>query len=207
MSLPFWDPRKVLELPAAYNLFQIVVGADRPRRQFIEDYVVPLKNARVLEVGCGPGTNIQSLPDSIEYVGCDNNDIYIQYARREYGDRAEFYTKSVEELGSLGLKPFDAIIAMAVLHHLNDAEVLTLCDQVIPLLKPGGSFITGDPCFVVNQAPFERFITACDRGEFIRFPDQYEALVKMRFAEVKVEVNPTNSYIPNTSVVLTAIKR
>jgi putative flippase GtrA len=49
-SLPFWDPRKALEYPPIYNLFQRAVGADKPRRAFIAEHIAPLGRARVLEV-------------------------------------------------------------------------------------------------------------------------------------------------------------
>src|SRR5262245_46296990 len=138
MSLPLWDPRKLLELPRVYNFFQKAVGADNGRREFVEKYIAPLAPARILEVGCGPVTNCQWLPDGIDYVGCDLSPEYIEYAKRRFAGRAEFYAAPVGDLTRLGLKPFDAVIALAVLHHLNDAQVLTLCDEARALLVPGG---------------------------------------------------------------------
>src|ERR1035438_6608844 len=93
-GLPLWDPRKFLERPGVYNFFQRAVGADRPRRRFMAEHVAPLGSARVLEVGCGPGTNCAWLPKSIEYVGCDLSEAYIAYARHVYGDRYQFFSGS-----------------------------------------------------------------------------------------------------------------
>ena len=98
MSLSFWDPRKFLELPPVYNFFQKAVGADKGRRHFIEEFVAPLAGGRVLEVGCGPGTNCEWFPDNIEYVGCDIDEKYIAYAKKQYGSRAEFYATPVGKL-------------------------------------------------------------------------------------------------------------
>ncbi len=202
-GLPFWDTRKVLEYPPVYNLFQMALGADKPRRRFIEERVAPLGNARVLEVGCGPGTNCAWMPLGIEYVGCDLSEAYIAYARQHYGDRAEFFSAAVGQLAALRLKPFKAVVALAVLHHLEDAEVLTLCDEIIPLLEPGGTFLTGDPCFVSGQNRWERFVTSCDRGRYVRYPEEYQALLAKRFPVVDLEVKGIRGMlIPNTSALL-----
>lgn len=206
MSLPLWDPRKILELPPVYNFFQKAVGADKVRRHFIEEYVVPLAGGRVLEVGCGPGTNCEWFPENIEYVGCDIDEKYIAYAKQQYGSRAEFYATPVGKLGELGLKPFNAVIAVAVLHHLSDSEVHTLCDEVAELLKPGGLFVTVDPCFTAEQSRFERYITSCDRGRFVRFPEQYQVLLKKRFPQVRSEMKRGKLLlIPDTGVIMIAV--
>ena len=207
MGLPLWDPRKLLELPAVYNFFQEAVGANKGRRHFIQEFVVPLAGGRVLEVGCGPGTNCEWFPENVEYVGCDLDEKYIAYAKQRYGSRAEFYATPVGQLGKSGLKPFNAVMALAVLHHLSDNEVLTLCDEVAGLLKPGGLFVTGDPCFTADQSRPERFMTSCDRGRFVRFPEQYHALLKKRFPQVRSDIRRGRLlHIPNTGVIMTAIK-
>lgn len=204
-GLPFWDPRKVLEYAPIYNLFQRAVRADKPRRAFIAEHIAPLGRARVLEVGCGPATNCAWMPREIEYVGCDHNEAYIAYARNRYGDRAEFYSAPVGQLRELGLKPFKAVIALALLHHLSDAEVLTLCDEVLPLLETGGCLITGDPCFVAGMKRLERFITSCDRGHYVRYPEQYRELLARRFPVVDMVVRKSRgTLIPNTGVALKA---
>lgn len=184
-GLPFWDPRKALELPSFYNFFQWAVRADKSRRKFVQEHIAPLGKTRVLEVGCGTGTNCGWMPTEVEFVGCDLNKAYIEYAQKRYGNRAEFYATPVGQLASLQLKPFKVIIALALLHHLNDAEVLTLCDEVKPLLEPGGMLMTGDPCFLREQGRLERFVTSCDRGKHLRYPEQYRDLLAQRFPVVE----------------------
>jgi len=181
------------------------VGADKPRRRFIEEHIAPLGPARVLEVGCGPGTNCAWMPRNIEYVGCDLNESYIAYAKQRYGDRAEFFAAPVGQMAALKLKPFSAVMAVALLHHLSDAEVLTLCDEVMPLLEAGGTFMTGDPCFAYGQSRLERFVTACDRGRHVRYPEQYQALLPKRFPEVTMEAGRSKAVLTaNAGVLLKA---
>jgi SAM-dependent methyltransferase len=200
-----WDPRKVLEYPPIYNFFQKLVGADKPRRKFIAEITAPLKTGRILEVGCGPGTNCEWIPRSFEYVGCDLSESYIAYARKNFGDRAEFFLVPVGQLASLGLRRFNVVIAIALLHHLSDSEVLTLCDEVLPLLESGGMFVTGDPCFVAGQNRLEHFIISCDRGRYLRYPEHYRELLAKKFPVVEMEVSRAEGMlIPNTGVRLTA---
>ncbi|HEX8170959.1 MAG TPA: class I SAM-dependent methyltransferase [Thermoanaerobaculia bacterium] len=204
-SLPFWDPRKILEIPRVYNFYQKAVGAERARRHFIQAKITPFAGKRVLEVGCGPGTNCGYWPANVEYVGCDVSERYITWAKKRYGDRGEFYAAGVGELRSLGLKPFDGILALNLLHHLSDDEVLRLCDEAITLLKADGVFITGDPCFNAGESRLAHFVTARDRGQFVRYPQQYEALLRQRFSEVAVDVGQNKLLIVMQSgIVMTA---
>jgi SAM-dependent methyltransferase len=198
------DPRRLLAAPKVYNSFQRIVGADRSRRQFIDDHVSDMAGGRVLEIGCGPGTNYPLMPAAVEYVGTDLDPSYIEHARKTYGDSAQFWECGVSELADLDLGLFDAIIAMNLLHHLDDQEILGLCDGLKPLLTIQGRFITCDPCFVVQQGKIERMITSWDRGRFVRFPDQYAQLLSRQFGAVSSKTLPGGSRIPNTGVVMVA---
>jgi SAM-dependent methyltransferase len=75
----------LLESPSIYRLWQA---------PFAEDKFAPLavyndlrSVRRVLDVGCGPGTNVSHF-QGCEYMGIDINPSYIAYARRRY--RQEF---------------------------------------------------------------------------------------------------------------------
>jgi len=131
---------------------------------------------------------------------------YVEYAKRRFGGRADFYASSVGQLRDLNLVPFRAIIALALLHHLNDEQVLTLFDEVLELLQPGGMFVTADPCFTFGQSRIERFITSCDRGKYVRTPAQYEALLQRKFCNVEVNLARAESLIPSTGVAMRAWK-
>ena len=91
----FFDPRRILETPFFYKLLQDIVGANSYRKQVIKQTVPVSKGLRILEVGCGPGNNIEYLPNGVEYVGCDISQKYIEQARRKYGNRGIFLNASV----------------------------------------------------------------------------------------------------------------
>jgi 2-polyprenyl-3-methyl-5-hydroxy-6-metoxy-1,4-benzoquinol methylase len=64
--------------PAIYELVQRLLGADQAWRRFVQEFVCPNAGARILDVGCGPGTLLEFLPVGLncDYVGFDNNADY-----------------------------------------------------------------------------------------------------------------------------------
>lgn len=199
------DPRRFLEFPPVYNFFQGIVGANEFRRQFMNTHVIPrVSGGRLLEIGCGPGTMCRYVPENVSYIGCDVSARYIEYAQKQFAGRGQFFATPVGHLATLEVEQFDVIIALGLLHHLNDGEIITLCDEVLGLLRPGGSFITGDPCITQEQSRIGRFIAACDRGKYIRFPEQYRAIIEQRFTQVRQEVKPAGTYFPAMSATMIA---
>lgn len=205
MSMPIWDPRKILEAPAIYNFFQKMVGAQQGRLKLIQQIIAPIVKARILEVGCGPGINSEGFPKNISYVGCDISQSYINHAKQHYGDHAEFYATPVGKLRELQLEPFDVVIALAVLHHLSDENIINLCDEVADLLTPGGFFVTADPCFSVDQSRFENFIASCDRGQHVRYPEEYSKLLEKRFSKISITIQKGKLLlIPCSGIIMVA---
>jgi SAM-dependent methyltransferase len=206
MDLAF-DLRKALEIPAAYNLFQKLTRTREYRRKFMERVPIPV-NGRVLEVGCGPGTNVEFLPadKNVSFVGCDADARYIDHAKAAYGQRADFYNAPVGSLSALHLQPFTTAVAWGLLHHISDAQVLTLADEVAALLDSGGTFCTFDPCFTEKQGLLARVLTACDRGRYVRYPEHYVSLLGRRFTKTELDIWPPGTVLPFSVAVVIARK-
>ena len=83
----------ILKNPKIYLLCQRVIGAIHSRQGYIEEYVRPIPNQRVLDVGCGPGYVVEYFPKS-DYIGLDINERYIQYVSCRYGWKGQFFAKS-----------------------------------------------------------------------------------------------------------------
>jgi len=82
-------------------------------------------NAQVLDVGCGDGTLVYYLSDSVnKVVGLDSYAACIEGARIKYGTVANihFICSSFEEYEAE--EQYDAIIFFASLHHMNMSETI-----------------------------------------------------------------------------------
>lgn len=107
---------------------------------------------------------------------------------------------------SLGVGPFDTALAWGLLHHISDAQVRTLADEVDELLVPGGTFCTFDPCFTEEQGLIARLLTASDRGRYVRYPEHYVALLNERFSKIQMEKWPPGTVLPFSVTVVIASK-
>ncbi len=207
MKTPSWlDLRAILENPVVYNGFQAFLGASAARGRIIREYIPAIRGARVLEVGCGPGTNIEYIHEGMEYVGCDLSERYVRYAQTKYAGRGRFIHAAVGELHHLNLPPFDFVLASALLHHLDDAQVNTLCREVNQLMTSEGSFIAIESCFSPEQTALERWIITSDRGHYIRYTEDFEKLLRHEFSDVRSARFCGSPFNPRSSCVLRARK-
>jgi SAM-dependent methyltransferase len=206
MAFASLDIRRLFSVPAIYDGFQNFVGANSLKKRFLQTYLPSERPLRVLEIGCGPGKNLDYLPRDIEYVGCDLSSKYIEYAKKKYGHIAEFYCLSVADLGELSLEPFDVVISLGVLHHLNDDLVRAFCRETKQVLKNNGLFLALEPCWTPSQSWINRKIMSYDRGEDIRFIDGYCDLLKSTFSKAEASEVETADVIifPTAACVIHA---
>jgi SAM-dependent methyltransferase len=195
MPLGSLDIRRLFSVPAIYDSFQDLVGANALKKRFLETWVPSARPLRLLEIGCGPGKNLDYLPRDIQYVGCDLSAKYIEHARKKYGDIAEFHCLSVADLGKLHLDPFDVILSMGVLHHLSNDLVRGFCQEMTQVLKKDGLFLALEPCWTPSQSWINRTIMSHDRGEDIRYMDGYCDLLKRTFSSAEANEVETKDII------------
>ena len=189
-------------MPFLYNLFQGVVGGNALRRRIIQTRVRATPGDKVIDVGCGPAQALQSLPD-VEYLGLDINPDYIAFARRTYGDKGTFVVGDTRSLSSdTRFRDADIVIAVSVLHHLDDQEAEDCIRFAYDALKQGGRLICHDACWIPNQGVLSRYIMSTDRGRNIRTEQQYRQLVAKFFGNVQAWVDPKPMRIPYVTVLL-----
>ncbi len=195
-----------LRVPFLYNLFQNVVGANALRRRIIRNHARARPGDKVIDIGCGPAQILQSLPN-VEYFGLDTDPGYIAFAKRSYGGKGTFVvgnTRSVE--GDSRFKDADIVIAITVLHHLDDQDAVHCIRFAYDALKAGGRFICLDPCWIPNQGVFSKYIMSHDRGRNIRTEHQYRQLAGKLFKNVLAWVDTKAMRIPYVTVVLECTK-
>lgn len=206
--------RRVLEVPAVYDMFLQAVGVTDARKLWIRDYLKPFPGARIFDIGCGTAELLHHLPDDIEYTGFDMSAAYIAAARKSHGARGRFVCSKVSAFEAADRSDaqgntdgsdsagYDIAMAFGVLHHLDDAEARQLFQSARRILKPGGRLVTLDPAFVPGQSFLSRLVVSHDRGQNVRTPEAYMELGRGSFPEIVSSVLPKVLRIPADSAVL-----
>ena len=196
--------RSILSYPIAYDALQNFLGARKFRSNFSNLMIRARPMDRILDLGCGTAEILDFLPN-IEYVGYDISPQYIDSAKRRFGSRGRFEARIVTEVEVARDAPFDIVLALGVLHHLDDDTALTLMRTANAALRPGGRLVTFDPVFVHDQNPLARFLISRDRGQNVRDEVGYEGLARAVFQDVRTIVRH-QSWIPYSHCFIEAVK-
>ncbi len=195
----------LLSGPRFYLAVQKAVASRSARRRFVAEYVRPAAGQRILDVGCGPAEILTVLPEQVVYTGFDANPRYVEFARSRFGGRGTFLCGRAGEIADEELGgPFDRILFLALLHHLEDREVERLLTQAARLLAPGGTVVAFDPLTDVRQSPLARFLITRDRGARIRTRQDYLEMMRRHFAAVSGDVRNDLLRVPYTHLVARA---
>jgi ubiquinone/menaquinone biosynthesis C-methylase UbiE len=196
-----------LENPIIYNFFEKIAGVSRPRKKFVEEFIKPKENEKILDIGCGTGELLDFFPKKINYLGIDNNFEYIKYAKKKYKDRGEFICS---EIGSnkkiIKDEYFDIVMSAGVIHHLDDNSSKKLLEESMRALKKGGRFASFDPLLIKNQRLISRLLVQNDRGNFVRNIKKYENLLKETFKNYKLFHKNDLHYYNYDILIMTAYK-
>jgi trans-aconitate methyltransferase len=141
---------------------------------------------RVLDVGCGPGTNTQHFAGA-DYLGIDFNPAYIESARRRHG--REFVVADVTTYEVSHEQRFDLILANSLFHHIDSANVRRILAHLSTLLADDGYVHVFD--LVLPERPsISRFLARADRGEYPRPLEEWRELFTSAFEPVVFEPYP-----------------
>lgn len=195
--------RAILSVPLVYSVLQSIVGTGKSKTRFINEHLKITDGDRILDIGCGTGMLLDYLPSTVRYVGFDSSEAYISHAKRKYGVRGQFFRGKVENSSTGELNNFDRVVAIGVLHHLDDQEAIKLFDLARKALKPNsGEFHSIDPCYVPDQSTISRFLVSRDRGKNVRVASGYESLALEVFSDVVVRNRNDMLRVPYDHAIL-----
>lgn len=96
--------------------------------------IVP-KDAKLLELGSGPGNDLTLLKTKYKATGSDTSPIFLNELKKKHADL------EILELDALSIKTngmFDVIYSNKVLHHLNDEDLRASFKRQAAIVEDGG---------------------------------------------------------------------
>lgn len=195
--------RSILQIPLLFDAFQSMVGSPGMRRYVINHFLTFRDQCKVLDIGCGTGELLKFLPDNIDYTGFDKDEKRIEFAKKKYGSRRNFFSRDINTLNGSGSQDeqYDIILLFCVMHHLDDEETNKVLTHAKLALKPDGVLLTVDGVFLEKQNPLARYILSKDRGRFVRTDDAYRKLVKKHFEKIEVKIEKNLLRIPTDLII------
>jgi len=190
----------ILSYPVIYLFFQRLMGSHRFRTRFVKNYIRPHSAMTILDIGCGPADILSYLPN-VDYWGFDISEKYIGGAIRRFGQRGKFYCHELMHSDIEKMPSFNIVLALGLLHHLNDDEALNIINLSSKLLKLGGRLLTVDACLETRQNAIAHFLVRNDRGQNVRTKEKYAKLVGTVFDNPRIEIR-NQTWIPYTHCIM-----
>ena len=164
---------------------------------FAEKKLVPLYRhndiqsaRRVLDVGCGPGTNTSHF-NHCEYLGLDWSRSYIEYARRRYG-REFIATDVCDYVPPAGIR-YDFILVNSFFHHIDDENTVRILSKLHTLLDSDGHIHIID-LVMPETLSVPRLLAQWDRGQFARPLEKWQQLFSDMFVPLVFEPFPLTCF-------------
>ena len=152
----------IIESAPVYRLWQA---------PYVEQKLAPVRRhndlgraRRVLDIGCGPGTNTRAFLHAA-YVGLDSNRAYLRYARSRYAK--DFAVVDARRPFARSAARFDFILVNSFLHHLCLEDTRNLLSHLKTALSDDGSVHILD-LVMPDRRDVAYALARLDRGKFAR---------------------------------------
>ena len=139
------DPKRLVQhgydrIAERYGEWAASVRGDERERYASVLFQTPMHGARVLELGCGPGSAVTvELADRFRLIAVDVSTAQLQIART----RAPAADVLLADMATLEFAPrsFDAVVAFYSIIHLPREEHAGLLCRIATWLRPGGMLV------------------------------------------------------------------
>lgn len=112
---------------------------------------------RLLDVACGPGTFISTLPASFDCIGLDIAKEQIDFARKRYTTANRTFALMEPGLLPVANDSFDAVTVVELIEHIPAREALRLIVECHRVLRPGGKLVVTTPNYSCMWPALEYF--------------------------------------------------
>jgi len=172
---------RIMDRVTAYRLWQA---------PFAEQKLAPVRHhndfsaiRRVLDVGCGPGTNTRHFAHA-GYLGLDLNPAYVAHARRLHG--RDFVATDVRDYAAPSGSLFDFILVNSFFHHIDLAGTRRVLTHLSTLLTGDGQVHILD--LLMPEAPgLARSLARWDRGDYPRGLEEWRRIFSESFEPIVFE--------------------
>ena len=179
---------RLLEQPIVYRWWMAPFAEQKLRPVHEHGGVTGVR--RVLDVGCGPGTNAGHFAHT-DYLGIDINPQYIESARaRQPG---KFMVADVTTFEAKPEERFDSILVNSLLHHIGTPEVERLLGHLAGLLSDDGAIHIIELVLPPHlSAPWA--LAKLDRGDYPRPFEEWQRIFSSHFSPVVCSPHPIRAF-------------
>ncbi len=119
------------------NVKEYIVSTSGSNRRALVEILKTYLNpeSTVLEIGIGPGTDLDILSEAFNVTGSDNSRVFLDLYRRRRPDVALLLLNAVTLVTN---RRFDCIFSNKVLHHLTLEELAGSFGSQVKVLNPDG---------------------------------------------------------------------
>lgn len=199
-------PSQIFDNAYLFKWFQKIVSPKNSSKLIIEEIIRPAGVKKVIDFGCGIG-HLANEFESAEYLGIEPLKKCVDLAQKNYRSiTANFIVGDHNNLTSIPRETYDLIIAIGVLHHMDNQAVQVFIKQANRILTKGGRLVTFDPVFHQSQSKVSKLIVKQDRGLWVRTPEQYmNQFVNMSVSSLNYKIYSKLLRIPYDHIAITAL--
>lgn len=198
--------KKLLTFSRLYEFFQGNLLGGNNARKWLAKNVWRLEGGEtIIDIGCGPGSVLEYLPQDVSYCGIDISENYIRAARRKFSARGTFFLGTARDFVNQNdshLNSADLVLCNGLLHHLPDNEAIQVLELAKQLMKPNGRLVCLEGTFLTRQTLLSRWIVSTDRGRHVRFEQEWKDLIGRAFDSYSTNITTGLLRIPYTHIII-----